>query len=240
MNAITHAEQAAILAGCERINIPYAKLRLSSEYQARKLSIEQRKALPAVQALTASIQTLGVLQNLIVVQANDGGYDVCAGGNRWVAIGINVEAGVFDANYAVPCLVIPAEHAHHASLIENTARAAMHPADVFDSYARLRNEGMTVATIAAAHGANEAAVRKLLALVDVSPADWWEPTVASYLGRVSKDQIAAVVGQVAGQEAAAPLAKMKKAEAAAQAEKILAGKGWLPAVLAVKQLKTDA
>lgn len=170
MNAITHAEQAAILAGCERISIPYAKLRLSSEYQARKLSIEQRKALPAVQALTASIQTLGVLQNLIVVQANDGGYDVCAGGNRWVAIGINVETGVFDANYAVPCLVIPAEHAHHASLIENTARAAMHPADVFDSYARLRNEGMTVATIAAAHGANEAAVRKLLALGDVSPS----------------------------------------------------------------------
>lgn len=169
MNAISYAEQAAILAGCERIDIPFSKLHLSTEYQARKLTVEQRQALPVVQELAASIRTIGLLQNLVVTPASDGFYDVCAGGNRWVAIGINVEAGAFPADYLVQCLVVPAAQAHQASLIENTARAAMHPADVFDGYARLRNEGMGIAAIAAAHGATEAAVKKLLALGDVSP-----------------------------------------------------------------------
>lgn len=60
--------------------------------------------------------------------------------------------------------------ARHASLIENIARRAMHPVDVFESYARLRADGWTVQAIAAAHGASEKAVKKLLALGSVSPA----------------------------------------------------------------------
>lgn len=120
--------------------------------------------------LKSTIQAMGgLLQNLVVVAAPDGAYEVCAGGRRWTALGLLIDGGVFATDHPVPCLVIPAEYAHHASMIENIGRKAMHPADVFASYARLRAEGWAVDAIAAAHGASEKAVKKLLALGEVSP-----------------------------------------------------------------------
>src|SRR5690606_21937518 len=81
-----------------------------------------------------------------------------------------VEDGVLPASHPVPCLVIPPDMARFASLIENEQRKAMHPADVFTTYAKLREDGWTIQAIAAAHGAAELSVKKLLALGSVSPA----------------------------------------------------------------------
>ncbi|WLW63599.1 ParB N-terminal domain-containing protein [Achromobacter aegrifaciens] len=162
-------ELAAIHAAATRVDIPHSQLRLSDTYQARGL--EDRKRDPEILELKATIQAMGVLlQNLVVVAVPDGSYEVCAGGRRWTALGLLIEDGVFPSDYPVPCLVIPAVYAHHASLIENIGRKAMHPADVYAGYARLRAEDWTVAAIAAAHGASESAVKKLLALGSVSPA----------------------------------------------------------------------
>ncbi|AZS77387.1 MAG: hypothetical protein E2591_30450 [Achromobacter sp.] len=162
-------ELAAIHAAATRMDIPHSQLRLSEAYQAR--SSQDRKQDPEILELKATIQAMGVLlQNLVVVATPDGSYEVCAGGRRWTALGLLIEDGAFPTDYPVPCLVIPAEYAHHASLIENIGRKAMHPADVYAGYARLRAENWTVAAIAAAHGASESAVKKLLALGSVSPA----------------------------------------------------------------------
>jgi len=161
-------ELAAVHAAATRMDIPHSQLRLSEAYQAR--SSQDRKQDAEILELKATIQAMGgLLQNLVVVAAPDGSYEVCAGGRRWTALGLLIEDGVFPADYAVPCLVIPAAYAHHASLIENVGRKAMHPADVYTAYARLRDENWTVAAIAAAHGASESAVKKLLALGSVSP-----------------------------------------------------------------------
>lgn len=165
---VDHNELAAVHAAGIRLDIPYAKLRLSATYQARQA--QDRKHDPEIFELKATIKAMGgVLQNLVVVECSDGAYEVCAGGRRWTALGLLIEDGVFSAEFPVPCLVIPAAHAHHASLIENIGRKAMHPADVYVGYARLRAENWTVAAIAAAHGASESAVKKLLALASVSP-----------------------------------------------------------------------
>ncbi|ODA19757.1 hypothetical protein A9G00_33815 [Achromobacter xylosoxidans] len=162
-------ELAAIHAACLRTDIPYAQLRLSQAYQARRAG--DAASDPELAELKAMIRAIGgLLQNLVVVATSEGTYEVCAGGRRFLAIGMLIDDGVFDAGYMVPCLVIAAEYAHHASLIENIARRAMHPADAFESYARLRADGWTVEAIAAAHGAAEKAVKKLLALGGVSPA----------------------------------------------------------------------
>ncbi len=161
-------ELAAVHAAATRMDIPHSQLRLSEAYQAR--SPQDRKQDAEILELKATIQAMGgLLQNLVVVAAPDGSYEVCAGGRRWTALGLLIEDGVFPADYAVPCLVIPGEYAHHASLIENIGRKAMHPADVYTAYARLRADNWTVAAIAAAHGASESAVKKLLALGSVSP-----------------------------------------------------------------------
>jgi ParB family chromosome partitioning protein len=162
-------ELASVHAAGVRADIPYAQLRLSQTYQARRPG--DAKDDPEVLALKATIAAVGgLLHNLVVVAMPGGGYEVCAGGRRFAAVGLLIDEGIFLPTYAVPCFVIPAEHAHHASLIENVARKAMHPADVYKSYARLRADGMTVDAIAAAHGADEKAVKKLLALGGVSPA----------------------------------------------------------------------
>ncbi|WP_287955606.1 ParB/RepB/Spo0J family partition protein [Achromobacter sp.] len=161
-------ELAAVHAASIRTEIPYAHLRLSETYQARRP--QDAKQDPEILELKATIMAMGgVLHNLVVVACADGTYEVCAGGRRWTCIGLLIKDGAFPADYVVPCLIIPAEFAHHASLIENIGRKAMHPADTFESYARLRNENWTIEAIAAAHGATESAVKKLLALGNVSP-----------------------------------------------------------------------
>ena len=62
-------------------------------------------------------------------------------------------------------------------------------------------------------------------------ATYWQPTVAGYLGRVSKEQILAAVREGVSPDAAANLASLKKAAMAEAAEQRLAGTGWLPPLL---------
>ncbi|SAI73131.1 ParB-like nuclease [Bordetella ansorpii] len=167
---VTNTELAAVQAASPRLDIPHNALRLTDTYQAR--ARETLKADPEVRVLRATISAMGgmILQNLIVVDNGDGTYDVCAGGRRWTALSMLIEAGELPDNHPVPCLIIPARHALNASLIENIARKAMHPADVYTTYARLRAENWSVPEIAIAHGVSEVAVRKLLALGEVAPS----------------------------------------------------------------------
>jgi ParB family chromosome partitioning protein len=60
---------------------------------------------------------------------------------------------------------------------------------------------------------------------------YWQPTAASYFGRVSKERIVQAVRDGASDQAAQNIASMKKQAMAEAAEAALAGKGWLPAVL---------
>jgi len=59
----------------------------------------------------------------------------------------------------------------------------------------------------------------------------WRPTVRSYLGRVTKVQIAEAVREGVSDEAAHRMAGMKKQAMAEAAEQLLAGTGWLPVLL---------
>ena len=56
----------------------------------------------------------------------------------------------------------------------------------------------------------------------------WQPTVESYLGRVTKGRIVDAVREAKGDDAAQRIAHLKKAEMATAAEELLAGTGWLP------------
>jgi ParB family chromosome partitioning protein len=60
---------------------------------------------------------------------------------------------------------------------------------------------------------------------------YWQPTAASYFGRVSKERIVQAVREGASEQAAENIARMKKQAMAEAAEAALAGKGWLPSVL---------
>jgi ParB family chromosome partitioning protein len=62
-------------------------------------------------------------------------------------------------------------------------------------------------------------------------ADYWQPTAASYLGRVSKGLILEAVTEGNGKQAADNIAALKKTAMADKAAELLIGKNWLPALL---------
>jgi ParB family transcriptional regulator, chromosome partitioning protein len=57
---------------------------------------------------------------------------------------------------------------------------------------------------------------------------WFTPTAANYFTRVGKPQILAAIEEAKGQPPAPAWEKLKKAELASEAERQIAGTGWLP------------
>ena len=62
----------------------------------------------------------------------------------------------------------------------------------------------------------------------------WRPTVAGYLGRVTKAQILEAVREAKGEQAAQLIEDLKKADMAREAERLLEGSGWLPEPLRLR------
>jgi ParB family chromosome partitioning protein len=74
---------------------------------------------------------------------------------------------------------------------------------------------------------------QLAAALSLDMAQWWQPTAASYLDRVSKKRVLETVAEGVSPEAAENLAKLKKDALVAHAEQRLAGTGWLPSPLRI-------
>lgn len=69
--------------------------------------------------------------------------------------------------------------------------------------------------------------------VTLNMTAYWQPTVASYLSRVSKERILEAVREGVSEQAAQNIASLKKQQMAEAAEKLLADKGWLPDLLRI-------
>lgn len=159
------AEVDAIIEASPRTFVPFNKLVLSEDHQARSATTPAM-SLPE---LAASIKDSGVLQNLVVVQAARGRYEVCAGGRRLAALTLLVQQGDIADNYPVPVLVVPADKALIASLAENCFHVPLHPADEFAAFARLLAQGKSVEDVAAAFGVTPLIVKRRMKLATVSP-----------------------------------------------------------------------
>ena len=72
---------------------------------------------------------------------------------------------------------------------------------------------------------------RLAEAVALDMTGYWTPTVASYLGRVTKARISEAVREAVSDEAAERIGGLKKPDMASEAEALLAGKGWLPSLL---------
>jgi ParB family chromosome partitioning protein len=62
----------------------------------------------------------------------------------------------------------------------------------------------------------------------------WRPTMATYLGRVTKARILEAVREAKGEQAAQLIEDLKKADMAREAERLLDGTGWLPEPLRLR------
>jgi ParB family chromosome partitioning protein len=121
--------------------------------------------------LAASIAAVGLLQGLVVVKQPRGKYAVIAGRRRLLALSQLAADGTMNQSWPVPCRIASKDaDLPEISLTENFARCPMHPADEFESFARLTAAGKSVADVAARFGVTEAVVNRRLALARVSPA----------------------------------------------------------------------
>lgn len=148
----------------QTVDLPLKKL-LAWEDNVRTTAPEE-----GIEELAASIGSLGILQSLVVKKAPRGKYTVVAGKRRLLALSRLADAGNLPSGFPVPCRLLAADaDSTEISLAENVQREPMHPADEFEAFQKLIQNGKTVADVAARFGVSEAVVNKRLALARVSP-----------------------------------------------------------------------
>jgi len=136
--------------------------------------------------LQANIAERGIIQNLVGVPVarKKGHYRITAGGRRLDCVHRLVEAGVLDADYSVPVLVLAdASDAIEISLSENFFRLAMTPAEACRAFQDIiETEGKSPADVAKRFGLTERFVlgRLRLASLATSPAGGEKPWLSRH------------------------------------------------------------
>ena len=137
MNAVTQTVAAEPVSGVE-IFVPLAKLKKSPR-NARKVSHGEA----AIEALAASIQHKGLIQNLVVEPeikedgTPTGYYLVTAGEGRRLAMLLRAKRKQIKKSEPVRCWLDTANDPSEISLDENVTRTNMHPADEFERFREL-------------------------------------------------------------------------------------------------------
>lgn len=154
----------------QHIAVPLSRL-VDSEANVRKGALDATK----VASLAATIAAHGLLYPLLVTEAKPKGrskkatYAVAAGRRRFAALRLLRDEGKIDADYAVTVRVVADKNAVELSAVENT-HAPMHPADEYECFRRMVDEGAGVETVAAHFGVSVAVVQRRLKLANVEPS----------------------------------------------------------------------
>lgn len=144
-------------------HIPLDQLQLSQK--------NVRKVDAPIDDLVASIRAHGLEQNLVVLAIpGTTWFEVIAGGRRLRALQAIHDVDQRDG-IMVPCLVLADDvDAEEVSLAENVIRSEMHPADEFDAFKRLVEQGASSDEVAARFGRTALYVDQRLKLARLAPA----------------------------------------------------------------------
>jgi ParB family chromosome partitioning protein len=126
--------------------VPLNKLAISPQNirrTARKVDLD---------ALAASIKSLGLLQNLSVTRDEGDRFTVVAGGRRLAALKALAKQGAIAKDFAVPCNIVDDGAAIESSLAENVQRVAANAMDEVDAFAALKDQGFNPPAIAQRFG----------------------------------------------------------------------------------------
>jgi ParB family transcriptional regulator, chromosome partitioning protein len=96
-------------------------------------------------------------------------FGVSAGERRRRALRLLQERGRLPGEFEVACQLIPIERARAVSVAENSGREPMHPADEFEAFKALVDEGKGIEDVAVAFGVSLLTVQRRLKLAAVSP-----------------------------------------------------------------------
>lgn len=140
----------------------------------------------ALQELAESIRHFGVLEPLLVIENNTGGYELVAGERRWRASKI---AGLA----TVPVIVkqFADQEKLEVALIENIQRENLSPIEEAHAYRRLIDEfGLTQEEVSVKVGKSRSAVANMVRLLDL-PEQVQEALVS---GKINTGQARAMLG----------------------------------------------
>lgn len=153
----------------EMLSIQLSNL-VPSPYNVRRHSSGQ------VEELAALIDSQGLLHNLIVTEQVTGRgnsrkvrFAVAAGERRRRALLLLQHRGQLPKSHEVLCELVSPERAMEVSLAENSGREPMHPADEFEAFKALIDEGKSIEDVAARFGVEVLTVQRRLKLSAVSP-----------------------------------------------------------------------
>ena len=156
----TQIPAAAVLANT--IMVPFNKLIADPE------NVRKTRSPDSIPGLADNILAEGLLQNLVVRKVKGGKFAVLGGERRRQALALLIERKAMKKSDEVPCRLIE-DSATSASLAENIHRVAMHPADQFEAWTKLQDEGLSVREIAIRHGVSAHLVEQRLKLGRLSP-----------------------------------------------------------------------
>jgi ParB family chromosome partitioning protein len=117
-------------------------------------------------------------------------FGVSAGERRRRALRLLQERGKLPGDFEVACQLIPIERAREVSIAENSGREPMHPADEFEAFKALVDEGKGIEDVAVAFGVSLLTVQRRLKLAALSPK-----LLALYRqdeGKINLDQVMAL------------------------------------------------
>ena len=158
----------------ELLSVPLSAL-VVSPFNVRRYAPGQ------VDELAALIDSQGLLHNLVVTEhvarlgknkALGNGklrFAVAAGERRRRALLLLQSRGRLPPDYQVPCELVPPERALEVSVAENSGREPLHPADEFDAFKAMINEGRGIEDVAARFGVSPLTVQRRLKLAALSP-----------------------------------------------------------------------
>jgi ParB family transcriptional regulator, chromosome partitioning protein len=137
-----------------------------------------------VETLAALIASQGLLHPLIVTEHAVGApkgkrtlkgkshklkFAVAAGERRRCALLLLQRQGRLPKTHEVLCELVAPERALEVSVAENSGREALHPADEFDAFKAMIDEGKGIEDVAARFGVSPLTVQRRLKLSAVSP-----------------------------------------------------------------------
>ena len=124
-----------------------------------------RKTIGDVSGLAASIRSTGQIQNLVVKREGKR-FRVVAGGRRFAAIKMLIEAEEVPKDFAIKVAIGKGKpkELEQAALVENIQRQDMEPLDEAEGFVRLIDDGWSLDDIAEKTGISTMTVRRRLAL----------------------------------------------------------------------------
>jgi ParB family chromosome partitioning protein len=136
----------------------------------------RRHSRASIEELAALIDSQGLLHAPTVHEHFTGrgksrrlAFGVSAGERRRRALRLLQERGRLPGDFEVACKLIPIERAREVSVAENSGREPMHPADEFEAFKALVDEGKGIEDVAVAFGVSLLTVQRRLKLAAVSP-----------------------------------------------------------------------